>query len=400
VYRLCYFIPKSRNSASTHSDRLAVSILLHLPLHDTHNLSVYNLKRRIANLPSLSLKIFQEQVQPLQSRAAAEDEDGDTFMETCTTCDKSFYSLKSLENHYKSRSHAKKIEDAIPEQETISLTKGKEPEGDAETIVSDDVDEEIESAFISTECLFCNLESSTLDENVQHMHKTHGLFIPDPENLIDMESFLSYLYIIINSFQECIYCGSQKANSEAVRSHMRDKGHCVLSFEGDAGLELFWEQDEDDVSGVENQFEKLTMKGDENEMRLPSGKTLGHRSQARTTRQIRPARSTCPVQEGELTSGSRRAGAITDGSTSVGTTADPRTGRQVVTRAHGGFGLIGVSQLQRRALMATEKVALKAERRARNRYEGLVEKQSNRTYQVTYKVCLHPFSSFVCTILF
>ena len=167
---------------------------------------------------------------------------------------------------------------------------------------------------------------------------------------------------------------------------MIDRGHCKLNFDSEGELKMFWERNSDDeevASG--SQLAKLSLAAAQDDslnskhsLRLSSGKVLAHRSQPTLWRQRSPKPNV-----------SRKA--ISDCSTSTGTTQDPRTGRQVVTRAHGGSGLIGVSQLQRRALMAVEMANKKVETKARNKYMRILDQSTNKTGQKHYKVCGHVF---------
>jgi pre-60S factor REI1 len=239
--------------------------------------------------------------------------------------------------------------------------------------------------FDPYECLFCDVHSLDPHSSIEHMHKIHGLFIPEQDRLTDTETFLAYLHTIITDLHECLYCGSTKSTAEAARSHMRDRGHCMLNFDAEGELGMFWEKisgTDETVAGAQSETlfidtNKVTSV-DEDGLHLPSGKTLGHRNKSRqqTPRPASPKTESSTPQK-----------AITDGTTSTGTTTDPRTQRQVVTRAHGGTGLIGVSQLQRRALIANEISTRKLELKAKAKYSQKVERSNDKTFIKRYRVC-------------
>lgn len=71
--------------------------------------------------------------------------------------------------------------------------------------INDDSQDEVETnepvaetAFDPLQCLFCGQFSFDLDENLEHMHKKHGLFIPDAENLVvDLQTLLGYLHLVM-----------------------------------------------------------------------------------------------------------------------------------------------------------------------------------------------------------
>jgi pre-60S factor REI1 len=69
-------------------------------------------------------------------------------------------------------------------------------------------------------CPFCLNPSSNLEQNVSHMHLTHGLFIPEKEYLIDLRGLIVYLSEKIAVGNFCIYCGKSFSSAEGVRAHM------------------------------------------------------------------------------------------------------------------------------------------------------------------------------------
>jgi pre-60S factor REI1 len=72
------------------------------------------------------------------------------------------------------------------------------------------------------------------------MSTTHGLYIPSPDRLYDLESFLTYLGRLVFEWHECLYCGVEKGSLEGVQTHMRDKGHCKVKMED---MQEFWEEE-------------------------------------------------------------------------------------------------------------------------------------------------------------
>lgn len=246
--------------------------------------------------------------------------------------------------------------------------------------------------YTSAQCLFCNIDSSTTGHNVEHMSKAHDMFIPDQEDLDDMEGLLSYLFNIITEFHECLFCGKTKETVEGLRSHMIDKGHCRIAF--DEELDQFYDFEGGSADGAEQEMvgedeenveaEKASpprehdfYQDGDHELRLPSGRILGHRSLSRYYRQNLHSYPT-PAERAD-----RRA--ITATEATNGDNPRPnRPGHQLATGARGEMGMIGVSEFEKRALRATEKKALKQEARARNENEWRVNKESN--HQKHYRV--------------
>ena len=91
---------------------------------------------------------------------------------------------------------------------------------------SDSSSTSIDHEFDESQCLFCDRSSSDLDQNIDHMSKVHGLHIVTSNLLVDVESLLAYFNLVISSYHECLYCGTQRTTRQAVQQHMTAKGHC------------------------------------------------------------------------------------------------------------------------------------------------------------------------------
>jgi pre-60S factor REI1 len=127
---------------------------------------------------------------------------------------------------------------------------------------------------------------------------------------------------------------------------------------------------------------------DEYEMHLPSGRTAGHRSLNKYYRQN--LRNYPGVAE-RMEEAQRRAipGAIAAGEDEDGDVdMEGGMGREVIvrgrdykqqlmSRANGGQGMIGVTDEKKKQIQAVEKRDKQKEQRARNRYQAGVEKQHN-----------------------
>uniref|UniRef100_UPI0035902D07 cytoplasmic 60S subunit biogenesis factor ZNF622 n=1 Tax=Myxine glutinosa TaxID=7769 RepID=UPI0035902D07 len=152
-----------------------------------------------------------------------------------------------------------------------------------------------EGALSNTTCLFCPHLSASLAENMAHMSRDHGFFIPDIEYLVDLPGLMSYLGEKVGAGNVCLWCnenGRSFYTLEAVQGHMRDKGHCKVFADGDALLELsdffdFRPSYPDYKGGVagdsddeDEEAEDILLKYDEDtmELQLPSGAKIGHRS--------------------------------------------------------------------------------------------------------------------------
>ncbi|KAF6823731.1 hypothetical protein CMUS01_10557 [Colletotrichum musicola] len=160
---------------------------------------------------------------------------------------------------------------------------GSDDERDSDTSVSD-AEQDAEAAekyFIPEECLFCNFVSDSLDDNVAHMHKAHGMFVPDRERLIlDTETLVKYLHLVVRGYRECLQCGKQLRTAEAAQQHMVGKSHCRFDIAvEDSEFRDFYEEDSEDEEGAREGRKAIAGARDENgAVRLPSGKMVFHRS--------------------------------------------------------------------------------------------------------------------------
>jgi pre-60S factor REI1 len=232
---------------------------------------------------------------------------------------------------------------------------------------------------LPTQCLFCNLNSTTPDANVEHMSSAHGLFIPSPEKLSDLGSFLGYLATIIFEYNECLYCGLTKGNVKGVQTHMRDKGHCMINMDAESELLDFWDLsdsgDEEDASQTKSAAIKLST----TEMRLPSGTVIHSRSDTTQLRvkpgltQSRSKSSRHRVKRAEakaaITAGEEDHDAPAHEQKSHARSND----RRIAVR--GEMGLTGLPESTKRALMISEKKMKRREAIAKNAYRHAMEVQ-------------------------
>jgi pre-60S factor REI1 len=136
---------------------------------------------------------------------------------------------------------------------------------------------------------------------------------------------------------------------------MRGKRHCKLDFEDDEHqLKQFYDFSGDVDDDGEELEKEMTLVPDEDELRLPSGKILGHRSHARYFRQN--------LSESFSSASSSRQQLLTEAESAMVPTESKD--RRVAMRAGMPTSMIGVRKLQQRALMAVEKKILMMETRS------------------------------------
>lgn len=394
--------------------------------------SLYNMKRRIASLPPVSLETFNEKVlaaKATSSEAAAKA----SFEKTCHACQKTFFSENSFQNHIKSSKHkqrearlSKEGDNASVMSSTFSVGEPVSTSQDngvadvtdglkAATIEEEDEDEEMQTGqgeFLSARCLFCRADSSDVHANVEHMNKKHGMFIPEWDYLADLDGLIHYLYRKINENFECLYCHAIRSNASACRAHMNDKGHCMIAFEteeeqieigqyydfrstysdneeedestpesggvkihGSDGDDDGWETDassvEDEDEDMDSHRRQPLIYQDEYELHLPSGKSVGHRSLAKYYRQNLHS---YPSAEERAT----RQLAIESGE--IEEEEKPRgrnQNRAVISRANGGMGMIGATETQKQTALTSERRERTRALRQENRYTARVQRANN-----------------------
>jgi pre-60S factor REI1 len=198
---------------------------------------------------------------------------------------------------------SKLVAGQVEEEMEEPVEEGDSDDSDWESMSEGEEEEvlDLSNAIPVTTCLFCPIESPTLDKNVEHMTRVHSFFIPDIEYLTDVEGLLTYLGEKVGAGLRCLWCCDSGKGFKSVRSvqrHMQDKGHCKMRQEaGDTLLEFvdFYDYSTSypDAEQGTDRDEEVALKeldvNDDLELVLPSGAVVGHRSLARYFRQnLRP----------------------------------------------------------------------------------------------------------------
>ena len=279
-------------------------------MHQQHltSVSVYNLKRRISELPAIS-----------------EDQYNSTIATTVVT-----------RKHISQRP----VSSELKQSPTVF-----EPSGTAALQSPDD------GQTYRYQCIFCLQASEDISSNLSHMYLEHGLHIPQQDDLCDLESLIDYLYTIITSYHECLYCGTTKGTSEATRRHMLDKGHCMINLEREPELLEFWNLSDDDTS---RETERETGPCiEENEYILPSGKVIGSKNKARELRSSAREHAKQHYPSPIIHTSTEQNSLIRSQPQEDLTTANVVQDRSLTNRD--ARGLVGVSDQQVRALVTLER---------------------------------------------
>lgn len=287
----------------------------------------YNLKRKVAEMPPVTAEVFQQKVLAQKAEIEAQQQSKTKSLH-CQLCNKTFSSENAFSNHLSSKKHkdveankankAKKQESLITESQFSNNFKRKDSkETDPQNTESenaeslshngdddDDEDDDIEEDTLEvTDCLFCPHHSVSLEENLKHMTRSHSFFIPDLEYVVDLKGLVTYLCEKVGMGNMCLYCndkGKSFFSLEAVQSHMVDKGHTKMNYEGDAVLEYadFYDfsssypdyNPDEENEGDEIQGRESTLAVNEQtlELCLPSGAKIGHRNMRHIYKQNLP----------------------------------------------------------------------------------------------------------------
>ncbi|CZR45746.1 uncharacterized protein FPRO_15078 [Fusarium proliferatum ET1] len=207
----------------------------------------------------------------------------------CRLCNMELRGLETWKSHVKSDGHVQKLQDKVHgitvSPTTTSSSKlppptrkirddfeddDPESESDVEEDDSEEDQELVATEFVPGHCLFCTKDSSTLDGSMKHMSSVHGFNVPFQEFLaVDLETLVSYLHFVVNTYRECICCGTRRSTVEGIQHHMLAKGHRRLDISPET--EEFYEIPQyEDALG-----DKKQDVGDP--VRLPSGRVISHR---------------------------------------------------------------------------------------------------------------------------
>lgn len=239
----------------------------------------YNLKRRVAQLPSILSEMFAEKVleQQKQSEETVGDEDEYGFhvahrkksgkgerqitkkelkqmsreqaRRTGRLLDSDIVVVRShspatsvaSESEFSEFSlgdsvHLSEVDSVVETASDFNYSDGTHSdwswhseESEGEESEEDDV--ELPQALPNHYCYYCGKNNGELEQNIRHMSNRHGLYIPERTYLTDLEGLLTFINEVITVDYECLTCGFQGRSLESIRQHMQSKGHCRIPYE-------------------------------------------------------------------------------------------------------------------------------------------------------------------------
>lgn len=294
----------------------------------------YNLRRKVADLPPVTDAAFRQKLSSATANLTATtlaDEEA-TRSRECIPCGKTFASAAAFDNHASSRKHRELLQRHQQKHQTAEVfrvldkTRGETSETGRDrpslpVLPDNPTEEQLETALkqhVETapsrlaleDCLFCAMRFESMDMAIDHMRCMHSFYIPDMDFLVNLPGLMRYLADKLSVWHVCLACGSDARQGfpslEAVRTHMRDKGHNKIRFDDEGSSELadFFDYstlrqqrssaranadeslDEDDFTTDEDAEDSedglfdegaLILAPDESELILPNGRRLGSR---------------------------------------------------------------------------------------------------------------------------
>ncbi|KAI3402325.2 REH1 [Candida oxycetoniae] len=122
--------------------------------------------------------------------------------------------------------------DLDSDEEEISAVASNDMGEEEEVEVEEEGEEgEDDAQAISiTSCFYCGANNYEIENNIKHMFKRHGLYIPERSYLVNVEGLLVFLRDMVSN-HKCLVCDFQGRNIESLRQHIYGKGHCKIPYE-------------------------------------------------------------------------------------------------------------------------------------------------------------------------
>ncbi|KAF5576394.1 TRI15 transcription factor [Fusarium pseudoanthophilum] len=305
---------------------------------------------------------------------------------SCSLCDISFDNSQEHRVHAKSEAHVQALrnratasgllEQLNEDSDRFSHTSNDQKD---ELSTSDDEtgDETSNSAipeFDPTKCIICTHSDESFDETLLHMETVHGLRIPFRDHLIvDLETVIWYLYFLVATYRECIYCGTRRRTVEGIQQHMRDKGHCRVELTDE--MQEFY-----DLEGLKAHGRENAVSVDNESLRLSSGKILSHRDAP-----VTKPRRTSPQEDNEEKTAPLPSHAASDALTAKDKKDAALASQLARLSVKDQQSLIHLTSSEQRSFLLQRKKELDAVRRSERKMRLKTERLSNRTMMTHFK---------------
>ncbi|RKK96346.1 hypothetical protein BFJ71_g7925 [Fusarium oxysporum] len=307
---------------------------------------------------------------------------------SCSLCDVSFDNSQEHRVHAKSEAHVQAlrnraaasglIEQPTEDSDTFSHTSN-DPE-DERSSTDDETGDEKETSgsaipeFDSTKCIICTHNDESFDKSLIHMETAHGLRIPFRDHLIvDLETVIWYLYFLVATYRECIYCGTRRRTVEGIQQHMRDKGHCRIELTDE--MQEFY-----DLEGLKAHGRENAVSVDNESLRLSSGKILSHRDTPTTK-----PRRTSPQEETQENRAPLPSHAASDALTARDKKDAALASQLARLSVKDQQSLMHLTSSEQRSFLLQRKKEMNAVRRAERKMRLKTERLSNKTMMTHFK---------------
>lgn len=211
--------------------------------HFSQDWHKYNVKRSMVSLGPVTEEVFKNKIEAaLRQMENPEDKkkllkEDNTY---CEACHKKFSNPGTFKHHFQSAAHKKAQKEFEKNGGVLEPQEKKKKE----------IKTTLESIGV---CLFCNYEAENLEKSMEHMQRAHNFFLPDPNNIVDLEKIILYLAGKVHKGLMCIYCDNLGCkdfkNGSAVQGHMRDKIHFTINTENMEEYYKFYAYEENKTLG-------------------------------------------------------------------------------------------------------------------------------------------------------
>ena len=162
----------------------------------------YNLKRREAGLPLVEEKEFQMRLEAaLAMRKEKEKKNGTDHIKNINS--------KKMKKKQQKQLKAKKdagVLSSSADAEMTSAEKASEEAAPTSRIPAALAESQENPEIDPKQCLFDQKKFKSLKENLHYMQQKYGFFIPDKENLVDLEGLFGYCHEKIKLGHYCLHC--------------------------------------------------------------------------------------------------------------------------------------------------------------------------------------------------
>ena len=207
-----------------------------LRAHYKSALHQYNTKRKILELPPVTPENFEKikQSKPLANILGVEGSKVGLGSKArklvdeyyCEVTKKKFKSQAAYENHLNSKKYKQELakfkaeKEKLQSEPTLAPAEKSEKQTPSKSVLTTDKDQSV--------CLFSNVVSESIEENLKYMEKKFGFFIIDAKSCIDKQGLLKYLGELIHVQKKCISCDQIFKSGRDCQQHMIDRQHCFM----------------------------------------------------------------------------------------------------------------------------------------------------------------------------